>query len=167
MNDQWASNWWIGMAHAKQNAIHQVQLLLAIGTQCTFTCISMTYFVDWGNSHFSHNQNQANVTIKQKNASLFYKIILSVCYWGTLQHDNRHYTCLQVEFKIFTSVKREWKIFLFSVAKARERVRVRLVSPAKNDIKWRHFGAPYWNPCHVCHCELSKYVIEAKDFEKV
>ena len=69
MNDQQASNWWIGVARAKQNAIHQVQLLFAIGTRCTSTCISMTYFMDWGNSHVSHNQNQANVTIKQKNTS--------------------------------------------------------------------------------------------------
>ena len=39
-----------------------------------------------------------------------------------------------------------------------ERARARLVSPARNRIKWRHFGANYLRPCRVCRRELSKYV---------
>ena len=39
-----------------------------------------------------------------------------------------------------------------------ERARARLVSPARNRIKWRHFGANYLRPCHMCRRELSKYV---------
>ena len=44
------------------------------------------------------------------------------------------------------------------MAKASERVGAQLVSPAKNRIKWRHFGANYLRPCRVCRRELSKYV---------
>ena len=39
-----------------------------------------------------------------------------------------------------------------------ERARARLVSPARNRIKWRHFGANYLRPCRVCRRELSKCV---------
>ena len=39
-----------------------------------------------------------------------------------------------------------------------ERARARLVSPARNRIKWRHFAANYLRPCRVCRRELSKYV---------
>ena len=34
------------------------------------TCISITYFTNQGNSHILHNQNQANVTIMQRETSL-------------------------------------------------------------------------------------------------
>ena len=42
------------------------------------------------------------------------------------------------------------RVFLFSAAKASERAGARLVSPAKNRIKWSHFGANYLRPCRVC-----------------
>ena len=39
---------------------------------------------------------------------------------------------------------------MFSAAKASERAGAWLVSPAKNRIKWSHFGANYLRPCRVC-----------------
>ena len=39
---------------------------------------------------------------------------------------------------------------MFSAAKASERAGAWLVSPAKNRIKWSHFGANYLLPCRVC-----------------
>ena len=42
------------------------------------------------------------------------------------------------------------KFFMFSAAKASERARAKLVSPAKNRTKWRHFAASYLRPCRVC-----------------
>ena len=42
------------------------------------------------------------------------------------------------------------RVFMFSAAKASERAGARLVSPAKNRIKWSHFGANYLRPCCVC-----------------
>ena len=42
------------------------------------------------------------------------------------------------------------RVFMFSATKASERAGARLVSPAKNRIKWSHFGANYLRPCCVC-----------------
>ena len=54
---------------------------------------------------------------------------------------------------------------MFSAAKASERRGARLVSPAKNHVKWHHFEANYLRlflvvacvSLRVCHRELSKY----------
>ena len=54
----------------------------------------------------------------------------------------------------FTSAKRATGRFLmFPAAKASERTRARLVSPAKNRIKWRHFGAN-----HLCPSRMYRWV---------
>ena len=68
------------------------------------------------------------------------------------------------------------RCFMFSAAKANKRARVRLVSPAKNRNKWRHFGANYLRRCRVC-CRVRVSSLaeanyrnrksEAEDFEKV
>ena len=42
---------------------------------------------------------------------------------------------------------------MFPAAKASERTRARLVSPAKNRIKWRHFGAN-----HLCPSRIYRWV---------
>ena len=42
------------------------------------------------------------------------------------------------------------KFFMFSAAKASQRARAQLVSPAKNRTKWHHFAANYLRPCRVC-----------------
>ena len=74
-NGQQASNWWIGLVCAKKNALGQLQLSLPIETQIfIYLMYIYMYFNDichkQGNSHVSHNQNQANITIMRKKTSL-------------------------------------------------------------------------------------------------
>ena len=45
------------------------------------------------------------------------------------------------------------RFLMFPAAKASERTRARLVSPAKNRIKWRHFGAN-----HLCPSRIYRWV---------
>ena len=56
-------------------------------------------------------------------------------------------TCPQVEPKFFSSATRERQIFyVYCSVKASEKAGIRLVSPAENRIKWRHFGVSYLRP---------------------
>ena len=55
------------------------------------TCISITYFTNQGNSHILHNQNQAHVTIMQKETSLtnYLEFVLKELHNMTINIKNR------------------------------------------------------------------------------
>ena len=55
---------------------------------------------------------------------------------------------------------------MFPAAKASERTRARLVSPAKNRIKWRHFGANHLCPSRIYRCVRVQFRAAGTGHEK-
>ena len=58
------------------------------------------------------------------------------------------------------------RLLMFPAAKASERTRARLVSPAKNRIKWRHFGANHLCPSRIYRCVRVQFRAAGTGHEK-
>ena len=58
------------------------------------------------------------------------------------------------------------RFLIFPAAKASERTRARLVSPAKNRIKWRHFGANHLCPSRIYRCVRVQFRAAGTGHEK-
>ena len=58
------------------------------------------------------------------------------------------------------------RFLMFPATKASERTRARLVSPAKNRIKWRHFGANHLCPSRIYRCVRVQFRAAGTGHEK-